>query len=271
MKGIVYFIFLLSSYTLVAQLPNTSMGYQDLFGCPIEWNGRVIRIEEEERNYYTDYRQKNKYTFHENGKLKQLERRRAITDYRYDAQGKLVGQVTRSKRRNILQDSIVGRYDKKGRLQHLLIYTGEKKQLKSLDQIFYSRKNRIKKIIKSVVQYSELSEVRWLSANRVVLKSFVSEAGDLKAYRDTILLDEETQCYPYSERVLKNVKGQRMVEIKESPLWEEGGRKMWVEYLYDAQGNIIKEIGYDFYDKNPPEKKEKIYQISREITYKERL
>ena len=270
MKGLIYFIFLLSSCTLIAQLPNTSVGYQDLFGCPIEWNGEVIMIEEEQKNYYTDYRQKNRYTFDDNGKLRQLEQRRVITDFRYDAQGKLVGQVTRSKRRNRLQDSIVGRYDKKGRLQHLLIYKGEEKQLKSLDQIFYSRKNRIKKIIKSVVQYSELSEVRWLSANKVVLKSFVSEAGDLKGYRDTILLDEETQCFPYSERVLKNVKGQRMVEIKETPLWGSEKRKMWVEYLYDAKGNIIKEIGYDFYDKDPPEKKEKIYQISREISYKEK-
>ena len=270
MKNLTCLLFLFSSCAIFAQLPNTSVGYQDLFGCPVEWNGEVVMVEEEQKNYYTDYREKNRYTFHNNGKIKQLEQRRAITDFKYDAQGKLVAQVTRSKRRNRLQDSIVGRYDQKGRLQHLLIYKGEEKQLKSLDQIFYSRKDRIKKIIKSVVQYSELSEVRWLSANKAVLKSFVSEAGDLKAYRDTILLDEETQCYPYSERVLKNVKGQRMVEIKESPLWWGEKRKMWVEYLYDAQGNIIKEIGYDFYDTDPPEKKEKIYQISREITYKEK-
>ena len=266
--GLLVFLFSFGAM-LPAQIPTDGLTLLHLMKCDDDLKGEVDNIVTTAR-YFNAPTVKIvlKYQYDENNRLLQYSERGSYfytkSRFTYDKVGLLTHQINST--RNEILDSLVCKYDDFGRLKIVSIYSGKHLNLKSLDKINYDENDRPIKVRTGFSSGTRTQELFLKNNDECLIKHRIrgSNAKVAKVFNERYKYDASQHCLEFAERTIKNVMGQRTIEVFVDP---ESQLRVWVQIEYDKIGNWIKRTAFLFDEEKKKPKREKLYEHVRKIVY----
>ena len=255
--------------SLLAQFPKGGMTLLHMMRCDKQLRGQVNSMTLTTKRFNPFSKSEITSHYGDGNQILQSKEKSAFvnehSEYIYSDQGLLLFQTTKSK--NELIDSIVGFYDELGRLTNMAIYNGNERELTSIDKIHYNKNNIPIKVRTGFPLGTRTQELVFKGGEECTIKHRIRNGAKKVAvvYNQKFKYDEIGQCLDFSERNIRNANGQRTVELYLDP---ETLLQTWVEIEYDDRGNWITKTGYRFDENKKVPKRGKLYEISREFTYR---
>lgn len=265
--------------SLPAQLPMDGLTYSNLLECNNNLSGSVNKIVQT-KLYHTGVREKARYFFGKKNRLKKVtDSNGAEIEYFYDSNGNLNTQIVRQDGEVI--DSLVGIYGGGNNLRGLMTYRGENRNLVSVQQVLYNRKNQPERIKLDEVRYfpesntavhhSAWQELKWKNEKEFSVDQVKINKKTKYVIRNanTATLDTESGCLLKQNdgrRIINNLQGVKTVEIYQIDEDPEAD-KVLVEYEYDDQGNWIWQRHFAISDGERARKKQRLLDVKRKIEY----